>query len=98
MGENITTRGVDLLELPTGARLHIGPQAVVEVTGLRNPCHQLDAFLPGLMAATLERGPDGALIRKAGVMGVVVVTGEVRPGDTIEVSLPKGPLRRLEPV
>ena len=55
MGENVTTRGVDLLGLPTGARLHLGETAVVEVTGLRNPCAQLDRIQPGLMAATLER-------------------------------------------
>ena len=98
MGENMTTRGIDLLGLPTGARLHIGAEAVVEVTGLRNPCRQLNDFQPGLMNATLDRDPDGNLVRKAGIMGVVLVGGEVRPGDRIEVELPPEPRRKLEPV
>jgi len=98
MGENVTTRGVDLLALPTGTRLHLGATAVVEVTGLRNPCHQLDRIHDGLMAATLDRDANGALVRKAGVMGVVRVAGDVRPGDAIRVELPAGPHRGLEPV
>jgi MOSC domain-containing protein YiiM len=98
MGENVTTRGVDLLGLPTGARLHLGDTAVVEVTGLRNPCAQLDRIQPGLMAATLERGRRGDLIRKAGVMGVVLAGGEVRPGDRIRIELPPEPHRPLQPV
>jgi MOSC domain-containing protein YiiM len=98
MGENITTRGVDLLALPTGTRLSIGEDAVVEVTGLRNPCKQLDRLGPGLMAAVLDRDPDGGLVRRAGVMGVVVEGGEVRPGDPIVVELPPGPARPLRPV
>jgi MOSC domain-containing protein YiiM len=95
MGENVTTRGVDLLALPTGARLRLGGEVVVEVTGLRNPCGQLDTFRPGLMAAVLDRDADGELVRKAGVMAVVVVGGEIRPGDPIEVELPAGPHRPL---
>ena len=98
MGENVTTRGVDLLGLPTGARLRLGDTAVVEVTGLRNPCAQLDRLQPGLMAATLERDEDGKLVRKAGVMGIVLAGGEVRPGDPIRVELPPEPHRALEPV
>jgi MOSC domain-containing protein YiiM len=98
MGENVTTRGVDLLGLPTGARLRLGQTAVVQVTGLRNPCGQLDGVRPGLMAATLDRDPAGNLIRKAGVMGVVLSGGEVRPGDPIVVELPPAPHRPLEPV
>src|SRR5258708_25625584 len=98
MGENVTTRGVDLLGLPTGAWLHLGSTAVVEVTGLRNPCAQLDGIQPGLMAATLGRDAEGNLIRKAGVMSIVLAGGEVRPGDAIRVELPLGPRRRLEPV
>lgn len=98
MGENVTTRGVDLLGLPTGARLALGGSAVVEVTGLRNPCFQLDELAPGLMNATLERGADGCLVRKAGVMGVVLAGGVVCPGDPIRVELPDGPHRSLEPV
>jgi GNAT superfamily N-acetyltransferase len=97
MGENITTRGLDLLGLPRGARLRIGG-AVVEVTGLRNPCRQLDEYRPGLMAATLDRDTEGNLIRKAGVMGVVLEGGEVRPGDAIRVELPDRPHEPLAPV
>jgi MOSC domain-containing protein YiiM len=85
MGENVTTRGIDLLGLGTGTRLRLGAAAVVEITGLRNPCTQLDGIQDGLMAATLDRAPDGALIRRAGVMGVVLEGGEVRPGDPIRV-------------
>jgi MOSC domain-containing protein YiiM len=98
MGENVTTRGVDLLGLPTGTKLHLGSAAVVEVTGLRNPCAQLNKIQPGLMAATLDRDADGNLIRKAGIMGVVLAAGEVRPGDPIEIELPSEPHRKLEAV
>lgn len=98
MGENITTRGVDLLGLPTGTLLHLGSEAVVEVTGLRNPCTQLDDFQSGLLAAVLDRDEHGRVVRKAGVMGVVVTGGEVRPGDVIEVKLPPEPHRPLAPV
>jgi len=98
MGENITTRGIDLLGLPTGARLHLGATAVVEVTGLRNPCAQLNGLQPGLLDKVLVRGEQGELVRKAGVMGIVLVGGEVHPGDTIRVVLPPEPHRALEPV
>jgi hypothetical protein len=98
MGENITTRGVDLLRLPTGTRLRLGAVAVVEVTGLRNPCVQLDHFQPGLMAAVLARDEHGRLIRKAGVMAIVVAGGEVRPSDLITIELPLEPHRPLEVV
>ena len=98
MGENVTTRGIDLLGLPTGARLTLGDSAVVEVTGLRNPCYQLDDFQPGLLQAVLGRDPQGKLIRKAGVMAVVLAGGDVRPGDAIGIELPTGPYRSLEPV
>ncbi len=98
MGENVTTRGVDLLALPAGTRLHLGESAVVEITGLRNPCAQLDRIQPGLMAAVLDRDADGNLIRKAGVMGIIVAGGEVRPGDPIRVELPPEPHRPLAPV
>ena len=98
MGENITTHGVDLLGLPVGTRLLLGDSATVEVTGLRNPCAQLNGIAPGLMAATLDRDEEGNLVRKAGVMGVVVSGGEVRAGDAIRVELPPAPHRPLEPV
>lgn len=98
MGENITTRGVDLLDLPTGTKLHLGPDAVVEITGLRNPCYQLDDFQKGLMTAVLDRDEEGNLVRKAGVMSIVLTNGDVRPGDVIKVELPPEPHRPLEPV
>jgi MOSC domain-containing protein YiiM len=95
MGENITTTGLDLLALPTETRLHLGGTAVVAVTGLRNPCAQLDLIRPGLMKATLGRDTDGNLIRKAGIMGIVLAGGEIRPGDPIQVELPPPPHRPL---
>jgi hypothetical protein len=98
MGENVTTRGVDLLALPTATRLLLGAEAVIEVTGLRNPCTQLDDFQPGLMRAVLGRDDHGAVVRKAGVMGIVLAGGVVRPGDAIRVELPSPPHRALEPV
>jgi MOSC domain-containing protein YiiM len=96
IGENVTTRGLKLLELPT--RLCLGTDAIVEVTGLRNPCRQIDAFQPGLMGALLERHPDGAVLRKSGIMGIVVAGGAVRPGDVIRAELPAEPHRPLKPV
>ena len=98
MGENITTSGLDLLGLPTGTRLRLGAAAVIEVTGLRNPCRQLDRLRPGLMAATMARDAEGNLIRKAGVMAVVVAGGDVNVGDAIAVELPAPPHRVLKPV
>ena len=98
LGENITTSGINLLALPTGTRLHLGESAIVEITGLRNPCVQIDRFQQGLMAATLERDADGRLIRKAGIMGIVIAGGEVRPADPIRVERPDPPYRPLEPV
>jgi MOSC domain-containing protein YiiM len=98
MGENVTTSGVDLLGLPTGARLRLGDEAIVELTGLRNPCAQLDTIHPGLMAATLDRDAEGNLIRKAGVMAVVLTGGQVRPNDPIHVELPPEPRQPLAPV
>jgi MOSC domain-containing protein YiiM len=98
IGENVTTRGIDLLGLPTGARLRLGATALVEFTGLRNPCVQLDGTQPGLMAATLDRDDEGNLVRKAGVMAIVLSAGEIRPGDPIAVFLPPAPHRPLVPV
>jgi MOSC domain-containing protein YiiM len=98
IGENITTCGIDLLALPQGARLHIGAEAVVVVTGLRNPCAQLDNFSVGLTSAVLDRTTEGQLVRKAGVMGVVEASGNVMPGDPITVVLPHGPQLPLKPV
>ena len=98
LGENITTDGIDLLALPTGTRLHLGASAVVEVTGLRNPCIQIDTFQKGLMAATLDRDAAGDLVRKAGVMSIVISDGDIRPGDAIRVELPAPPHHPLQPV
>src|SRR5258708_32673645 len=97
MGENVTTCGIDLLGLPTGTRLRLGKTAVVEVTGLRNPCIQLDRFQSGLMAAVLRRDEHGALIRKACVMAIVLTDGEDRPGDPLTVELPPAPHQSLLP-
>jgi MOSC domain-containing protein YiiM len=98
MGENVTTRDIDLLGLPVGTRMHLGRSAIVAITGLRNPCIQLDRFQKGLTAAVLDRDADGNLVRKAGIMGVVVEGGEVRPGDSIRVELPPLPHQPLAPV
>jgi MOSC domain-containing protein YiiM len=98
MGENITTRGVDLLGLPRATKLHIGDQAVVEVTGLRNPCSQLNGIQEGLKSAVIEIDAQQNLIRKAGIMGIVLAGGRVRPGDPISVELPPLPHFRLEKV
>ncbi|MCC2307836.1 MOSC domain-containing protein [Cellulomonas chengniuliangii] len=98
LGENVTTRGVDLLALPRGTRLHLGERAVVELTGLRNPCKQIDGFQAGLMRQLVRREPDGTIVRKAGVMSIVLVSGIVRAGDTIGVELPAGDREALAPV
>ena len=98
MGENITTRGLDLLSLPVGTRLHLGAEAIVEVTGLRNPCAQLNRLEEGLLEAVLDRDPQGKLVRKAGVMGIVLTSGEVKPADPIRAELPPEPHQPLEPV
>lgn len=97
IGENVVTAGVDLLGLPAGTRLRLGDDAVVELTGLRSPCRQLDDFRPTLMAAVLDRAADGSPVRKSGVMSVLVVGGTVRPGDAILVDLPAEPHRGLAP-
>ena len=98
MGENVTTRGIDLLALPTGTRLHVGDSAIVELTGLRNPCGQLNGLQAGLMNALLGTDREGNVVRKAGVMGVVIAGGGVRPGDPIRMTMPDGPHRPLERV
>ncbi|MER5625031.1 MOSC domain-containing protein [Streptosporangium sp. NPDC002544] len=98
LGENVTTRGVDLLGLPVGTLLRLGRDAVVEVTGLRNPCGQIEGFQKGLLRQVVGRDENGELVRRAGVMSVVVAGGEVRPGDPIEVERPPLPHRRLDRV
>ncbi|WP_439679843.1 MOSC domain-containing protein [Embleya sp. MST-111070] len=98
LGENVTTRGIDLLGLPTGTLLHLGAEAVVEVTGLRNPCQQINTFRAGLLKEVVGRDEAGNLVRKAGIMGVVRAGGEIRPGDPIRVEVPAPPHRALERV
>jgi hypothetical protein len=96
LGENVTTRGIDLLSLPVATRLQLGDRAVVELTGLRNPCRQIDEFQPGLLKKVLERNDEGAVVYRVGVMGGVVNDGAVRPGDEIHVILPPQPHQALE--
>lgn len=98
MGENITTVGINLLVLPTDTLLYVGQSAIVKLTGVRNPCAQIDNFKPGLLKAVLDKDADGNLIRKAGVMGIVLQGGEIKPGDTIRVELPPKPFKKLERV
>ena len=98
IGENVLTRGLALLDLPAGTRLRLGATAVVEVTGLRNPCVQLDRFRRGLTAAMIDKAADGSIIRKAGVMAIVISGGDVAAGDAIMVTLPPPPHRALQPV
>lgn len=98
IGENIATRNLNMLALPVDTELHIGPSAIVKLTGLRSPCEQLNQFQPGLTAAVLGRTPEGKLVRKAGVMGVVIASGVVQPGNSITVKLPAKPHRILERV
>lgn len=98
IGENVLTRGIALLALPGGTRLQLGETAVVELTGLRNPCGQLDSFQRGLTKAMIDRGPAGEIIRKAGVMAIVITGGEVSAGDPISIMLPPEPHKPLAPV
>jgi MOSC domain-containing protein YiiM len=98
IGENVTTRGLNLLALPTGTLLQLGNEAMIEITGLRNPCRQIDTFAKGLTAAVLGRDELGQLIRKAGVMAIVTKGGDVKAGDAIAVKLPAGVHRPLLPV
>ena len=100
MGENITTRGLALLDLAPGTKLRLGDTAVIEITGCRNPCNQLDAVDERLLAQVALKAGDGSIIRKAGIMAVVLAGGVVRPGDAISVEAPLGAAAeaRLEPV
>lgn len=98
LGENITTQGIDLLGLPVGTLLRVGDSAVLEVTGLRNPCLQIDGFQDGLLKRVVGRDEAGNVVRKAGIMSVVREGGVVRPGDAIAVELPAEPHRPLERV
>lgn len=98
MGENITTKGIDLLDLPKGTKLHLGAEAIIEITGLRNPCVQLDGIQQGLMKAVLDKDAEGNLIRKAGIMAIVLKGGDVFPNDPIKIEMPEGdpiPLQKV---
>lgn len=98
LGENILTVGIDFLNLPKDTRLQLGTEAIVQITGLRNPCSQLNDFLPGLMEAVLERKPDGTILRKCGIMAIVLRSGTVQPGDAINIELPPLPHITLDRV
>jgi MOSC domain-containing protein YiiM len=98
LGENIVTRGIALLGLARGTVLHLGPDAAIQITGLRNPCAQLEKLQPGLLAAVLDRDAAGGLVRKSGVMAIVLKSGRVRPGDAIRIEAPQGPFVALAPV
>lgn len=98
MGENVTTRGLDLLGLPKGTKLYLGDSAVVEITGLRNPCEQIDTFQDGLLSLCVYKDENGNIVRKAGIMSIVLAGGEVRAGDTIRVELPPEPHEALQVV
>lgn len=96
LAENITTAGIALLDLPRGTRLHIGETVVVELTVLRNPCNLLDKFRPGLKAAVVEHDEQGKIIRRAGVLGMILTGGEVHPGDILQIELPPEPHQPLD--
>ncbi|MEE4542310.1 MOSC domain-containing protein [Streptomyces sp. V4-01] len=98
LGENVTTSGLDLLGLPQGTILRLGEEARVQITGLRNPCRQIEAFRPGLLQQVVGRDESGTLVRKAGIMGVVLDPGEIHVGDRVEVTLPATPHLPLEKV
>lgn len=98
LGENILTSGVDLLKLPAGVLLNIGPDAMIEITGLRNPCNQINGHSAGLMNAVIEIAEDRSLVRKAGIMGVVLATGKICSGDAISITMPHKPHVKLRPV
>ena len=98
MGENITTQGVDLLGMPRDSLLRIGDEAIIQITGLRNPCKQLDDYQKGLLSAVLDKTPEDELIRKSGVMAIVIAGGTIKPDDSIKIKLPKKPYNKLERV
>ena len=98
MGENITTKGIDLLGLPRDSMLHIGEKAVIQIIGLRNPCKQLEDYQKGLLGAVLDKTPDGELIRKSGVMAIVISGGIIKPNDFIKIQFPEEPYNKLERV
>ncbi len=98
LGENITTSGIDLINLPLNSQINIGEEVVLEVKGLRDPCKQIEAFKEGLLKKMITKDADGNLIRKTGIMTIVLGGGIVKPNDKIEVVLPKKPYHKLEVV
>ncbi|MBC7723942.1 MAG: MOSC domain-containing protein [Burkholderiaceae bacterium] len=90
LGENVTTRGLVLETLPLGTRLHLGETAIIELTGLRSPCSLINRFQRGLMKTMIDRDGAGQVVRRAGVMGIVLAGGELRASDPIRVELPAG--------
>jgi len=98
IGENVLTSGIDLLSLPKNTILSLGSDVVLRVTGLRNPCAQLDNYQSGLTKAVLGKDENGHLVRKAGIMAVVEEGGVVKVGDTISIQLPPEPHEALERV
>lgn len=98
LGENLLTRGLDLLALPTGTLMRFSQGPLVAVTGLRNPCRQIEAYRQGLLAAVLDRDAEGAAVLKAGIMAVILEGGAIAPGDSIALSLPPEPHRKLQRV
>lgn len=73
LGENITTQGIDLLALPEDTILRFPSGAEIQITGLRNPCPQIENFEKGLLSQVLDRDEQGNVVRKAGIMGIVLV-------------------------
>jgi MOSC domain-containing protein YiiM len=98
LGENVTTRGIDLMSLSTGTLVRLGPDAVVEITGRRSPCSQINKFEPGMLKAVFGPDATGRSASRAGIMGIVVSGGTVRPGDEVSFTVPAGPFRELAPV
>jgi len=93
LGENITTKGIDLVGLNEGTRLHFGDgddHAIVRITGLRNPKKRLDEWPKGLLDRCAMKNKKGEITgRKIGVMGIVEEDGFVQPGHMVYVEKPK---------
>ena len=98
LGENILTHRIDLLALPAGTHMVFPSGAQLKITGLRNPCHQINGHTPGLMDALLDKADDGSLIRKGGVMAVVLEGGLVSVNDDVKIVFPSEPWQSLKPV
>lgn len=97
LGENVTTAGLNLEEMPLGTRILLGQTASVELIGLRTPCVLIDRFRSGLKQHLLAFAKTGPAFR-CGVMGVVRTGGRVAAGDVARVVLPSPPVRALPPI